>query len=248
MIFSWFRNRRRKRLLASPIPIDWPQIMASAVRYFSLWPDEIQSRFRDAVRIIIHETNWEGCDGLKVTEEMKVVIASQAAMMLVGTEDYFFEGVQTFLVYPASFKRKTSDGLVVSETPRIGEAWHRGPIVLSWQDIHWITPGRNVVVHELAHHLDGLDGEIGGTPRLEGHARPSRWAAVSEMELARLRRDLNDGFQTFFDPYAATSLVEFFAVSSEAFFEAPRPFKVQHSDWFECLSDFYQVDPTRWSS
>ena len=53
---------------------------------------------------------------------------------------------------------------------RLGEAWYRGPVILSWaeviDDCRHLGHGRNVVWHEFAHQLDMLDRAIDGTPPL----------------------------------------------------------------------------------
>ena len=45
-----------------------------------------------------------------------------------------------------------------------GEAWQNGQVVLSWQDVLSDSrnpdDGRNLFIHEFAHCLDGLDGEM----------------------------------------------------------------------------------------
>ena len=52
----------------------------------------------------------------------------------------------------------TIEGLYV----RSGESWHRGSIVLSWDDVQKgaadIHDARNVVFHEFAHQLDSSRG------------------------------------------------------------------------------------------
>ncbi|CAH1385793.1 hypothetical protein NTGM5_160014 [Candidatus Nitrotoga sp. M5] len=51
-----------------------------------------------------------------------------------------------------------------------GEAWLRGSVILSWddveRDIYHPQPGHNVVLHEFAHKLDGLNGVANGLPPL----------------------------------------------------------------------------------
>ena len=44
----------------------------------------------------------------------------------------------------------------------------------------------------------------------------------------------------------ATNPAEFFAVSTETFFELPREMRREMPDWFEVLAEFYRVDPSQW--
>jgi Mlc titration factor MtfA (ptsG expression regulator) len=205
-------------------------------------------KFLDDLRIFIAEKHWEGCDGLDLDGEMQVVIAAQAAMMLVGVQDYVFDGVKTILVYPRPFWRKTSDGLIVSNDVLSGEAWHRGPIVLSWPDVAETWQGHNVVVHELVHHLDGLDGEISGVPILGDRESQAQWEEVASSEFARLQHEIDSGRETFLDPYAATHRAEFLAVACEAFFEVPLELKAHHPELHNCLVSLFRVDPAEWEA
>ncbi len=246
MIFGWWKKRRRRQLLASTLPADWEEVLSAAVPPSRHWDSATRRKFSDNTRIFVAEKNWEGCNGLVLTDEMKVVIAAQAAMMLVGIDDYCFEGVQTVLVYPSSFRRETRQGLIVSDSTRIGEAWHRGPIVLSWIDVRQIVPGRNVVVHELAHHLDGLDGDISGNPVLSSRESQSRWETVAAREYQRLREDLAQGQRNLLDPYAATDRAEFFAVACEYFFEAAVQLKTEMPELYASLSELFNSDSAAW--
>jgi Mlc titration factor MtfA (ptsG expression regulator) len=246
LIFKWWKQRRRRIILAAPAPRDLDAVLAAAVPWYVGWNDSMRRKLSDNTRIFITEKDWEGCDGLEITEEMQIVISAQAAMMLSGIEDYCFEGVRTVLVYPASFRRETQSGLIVSNDPRIGEAWHRGPIVLSWNDVVQPLPGRNVVVHELAHHLDGLDGDVSGNPVLANRAAQERWEIVASAGYRQLKAELAAGYRPLLDPYAATSRAEFFAVACEMFFEAPRALQGQLPELFECLAGFFHCDPASW--
>jgi len=248
LIFDWIKRRRRRKILAQPLMGDWRETLGMAIPWYQDWDEGIRKKLLDDTRIFIAEKDWEGCKGLTVTEEMKYVIAAQAAMMLVGIDGYCFDAVRTILVYPASFRRETRNGLIVSNDSRIGEAWHRGPIVLSWADVARSYPGRNVVVHELAHHLDGLDGDISGNPILANAAEQEHWETVASEGFERLKKELAEGQPVFLDSYAATNRAEYFAVACEAFFEVPDELKLHHPQLYGCLAGLFNADPAGWSS
>ena len=76
--------------------------------------------------------------------------------------------LRTILVYPAAYVAKASrhlPGGVVEEgfDVRLGESWHHGSVVLSWDDVRRdaadIHDGHNVVFHEFAHQLDSSSGK-----------------------------------------------------------------------------------------
>jgi MtfA peptidase len=254
-VFSWlFSGRRRRKLLAEPVPDDWRQIVSRNVGIFALLPAPQQQRLLSASRVIAAERHWVGCRGLEVTDEVKATIAAQAAILLLGVEGYYFDRLPAILIYPGAFRRPhSSDDLTVDEeASALGESWQGGNIVLSWKsalaggrDPH---DGQNVVLHEFAHHLDSLDGEAGGHPPQPSRAAAAKWDRVIHAEYDRLVQALRTGEPTLLDPYGAESESEFFAVATETFFERPGEMLSDHPALYEILSHFYHVDPAAWYS
>lgn len=246
MFFNWLKNRRRQQILRQPIGNALPRTIAQAIRYFSGWSGTEQSKLINNLRIFVAEKTWEGCEGLRISQEMKWIVAAQAAMMLQGIDDYVFDRVKTILLYPASFRHTTRDGLTVGSSSRIGEAWHRGPIVLSWHDVVHHYPGRNVVVHELAHHLDGIDGEVSGSPSFDQIDDQRAWDRTAKETWEELRQQVDQGQATWLDDYAATNLAEFFAVVCEYFFEESVGLQQSYPQVHSLLVKLFHVDPSLW--
>jgi Mlc titration factor MtfA (ptsG expression regulator) len=209
-----------------------------------------RDKLHQCTKVMFQEKYWEGCDGLRVTEAMRVTIAGHASLMLLGTDGYYFDGVRSILVYPHAFHRKTTDGTVVVEAEeRAGEAWPDGTTILSWEDVIAIDPGTdyNIVVHEFAHHLDGLDGEVGGTPPFDHPADRERWKEVLELEFHDLCSAAAQGRWTVLRHYGAKNRAEFFAVASECFFQTPVRLRQTHSELYELLRRFYRIEPIDWA-
>ena len=57
---------------------------------------------------------------------------------------------------------------------------------------------------------------------------------------------LKAGRKLVIDAYGATNPAEFFAVSTETFFEKPRKLSKRYPDIYEELKNFYQLDPLSW--
>jgi len=249
-MFLWFKNRRRKKTLAALWPESWSLHLNRNVRLSWELAEHESHRLRQIVKIIVAEKNWEGCEGLSVTEEMKVTIAAQAALLLLGVKDFYFDNVSSILVFPKAFLRQVTDGVIAKDSHRAGEAWQGGPIILSWRDTltggRNENDGRNLVIHEFAHALDGLDGEMGGNVMFDDQATSARWQQVVAEEYDELVRCKQQGITTLLDHYGATNQAEFFAVSCETFFEQPRKLKLKHQQLFELLATYFRVDPRRW--
>lgn len=253
MVFSFLRNRRRKSLLAQPLPESQRKIIERNVAVFALLSPAEQQKLIAAARIIAAERPFVSCGGQQISDEVKLTIAAQAAMLLLGEDGYYFDKVPSILVYPMAYARRHSLGStspVDEDAGMLGESWQRGSIVLSWPAVlsggRDATDGHNLVLHEFAHHLDSLDGEMGGLPPLPTHEVEKRWLEVFGREYDRLCREVELGQLTLLDPYGTTNKAEMFAVSSECFFEKPIAMREQHPELYDVFREFYKLDPTVW--
>lgn len=217
-------------------------------------PPEAQTALRDTTRILIAEKNWEGCGGLAMNDEVRVAIASQAALLLLGIEHDYYPRVQSILVYPGSFSdprgHMTHFGVVDEDSANLGQAWYRGPVIFSWNEICANAgrphTGHNVVLHEFSHKLDMEDHAIDGTPRLANRGQYKRWQEVMSAEFEELRRQARLGRRTLLDQYGASDEAEFFAVTTECFFMLPGKLKARHPHLYDLLSEFYGQQPADW--
>jgi Mlc titration factor MtfA (ptsG expression regulator) len=252
MLFTWWRQRRRRKILEQPFPTDWLRGLEQNVAHYRLLSDADRVMLRDRLRIFIAEKNWEGCGGLQLTEEMQITIAAQACLMTLHLDEDLFDHVQSILVYPRDFvapdRAVPAAGLVLEEdTALLGEAHYRGPVVLSWQEVlagaREPGAGQNLVFHEFAHQLDMLDGVLDGTPPLETRAQAQRWHRIMTTEFNRLIHASAHGRATLLDDYGATDEAEFFAVASECFFDQPVEMARRHPELYALLRDYYKQDP-----
>jgi Mlc titration factor MtfA (ptsG expression regulator) len=252
MLFSWLQQRRRAKLLAKPFSPEWLTYLRRNVAHYQHLSEQEQARLRDDLRIFIFEKRWEGCGGLKIADEIKVTIAAQACLLVLGMKHNYFDRVSSILVYPRGYRvppvDETRDDPI--DDPRrawVGEAHYRGPVVLSWADVlregRSTTASHNLVIHEFAHQLDFLDGVVNGTPPLKDEAQARRWHNVMTAEYQRLIRESESGQATLLDQYGATNEAEFFAVATECFFDQPVELKLRHSQLYELLREYYQQDP-----
>lgn len=252
-MIAFLRDRQRQRLREQPFPADWEQYLTANVPHIALLTAEEQERLRDDIKIIIGEKYWEGCNGLIVTDEMRVTVAAFACLLQLNLphRDYY-SNVQTILLYPSYYrvKHKRYETGILRENveSRAGEAWsHNGPIVLAWDEVltggQYDTDGHNVVLHEFAHKLDMLDSSASGVPMLENQAAYEVWAQVMSAEYAALVSNTEAGIEGLIDSYGAKNPMEFFAVVTEVFFEQPHQLQEEHPRLYDIFRDFYRQDP-----
>lgn len=208
------------------------------------------ARLIDLALRFLRNKRLEPVGGLVMTDRMRLILALQACLPILELGLDWYRGWFAVILYPDAFVPRHEyvdpDGLVwVDDAVKSGEAWERGPIILSWADVEagGDLDGYNVVVHELAHKLDLCDGCANGRPPLHAGMSGSAWSRVFSAAFADLVRRVEAGTDTRLDPYAAESPGEFFAVVSEAFFETPTLLNDQYPGVYAQLRAFYRQDP-----
>ncbi|MGD8569990.1 MAG: zinc-dependent peptidase [Gammaproteobacteria bacterium] len=212
--------------------------------------DNDKSRLIRLSILFLHEKSLEGAHHLELTGEMKRIIALQACLPILNLGLDWYDGWYSVIVYPAQFipERKYIDEYGIehrSNDVLSGESWHRGPVVLSWEDTEHAgeIDGHNLVIHEFAHKLDVLNGAANGFPPLHRGMDVTQWVdsfseAYNDFHNRLLNRD-----ELPIDRYAASSPAEFFAVISEVFFEQPDVVNRYYPGVFHQLKQFYRQEP-----
>ena len=237
---------RRKHL-----PDGWESIVQRGVAYWQILNGEERDRLVELADFIVRSKRWEAARGFELTDDVVVTIAMEAAVLILGLDTSYFGKVTTIIVHPTTFSipgpHATNILGMVDAGPRplLGEAHHdRGPTLLAWDQVRSAARhrgrGRNVVWHEFAHKLDMLDGVVDGTPLMQDRGALDRWIDVCAAELALLRSGESGHL---IDPYAATDPGEFFAVTTEVFFDLPLELRAEKRELYEVLAAFYRQDP-----
>ena len=218
-------------------------------------PEEDRRELQGHIQVFLAEKRFEGCGGLAITDEVRLTIAAQACLLLLHRETDYYPGLYSIMVYPSAYLapavKEAGPGLVMEgEEDRLGEAWRKGPLVLSWEDVladaAGSRDGSNVVLHEFAHELDNEDGAMNGAPLLERGDLYAEWSRVLGAAYEQLKRDAESGREGILDEYGATDPAEFFAVATECFFERPIDLRQEQPDLYEKLKQFYRQDPVHY--
>lgn len=249
-------GRRRVALGRKPLPQQWVRWLEQDVSFYQRLPAPLRERLHSLIQIFVQQKTFVGCNGLEVTDRMRVVIAANACLLLVNRpgvpREHLYDDLYSILIYPTAFvvpeSHRDPHGLV-TEGHRVlsGQAWDSRRIILSWEDIEQShASGHNVVLHEFAHYLDMEDETMDGAPGLGSKAAYEQWARIFWEEYDRLRDSIRAGLPTLIDPYGATAPAEFFAVVTEVFFGQPQELEAQHAGLYQQLRKYYRLDPARW--
>ncbi len=244
----WHQRFLRKHRI--PLPL-WDSALSQAAIMTRLDPAE-RHRLRELASRFLHDKSIVGAQGLTVTNDMRVMIAAQACLLILNLDLDYFDGWQEIIVYPDSFivSREERDEAGVVHRSRHalgGETWGQGPVILSWGDaqagaqLH--RHGSNVILHEFAHKLDMLNGAANGMPPLHPDMSRPAWTEALAAAYAELLQRLQHNHHTAIDPYAATNPAEFFAVATEIFFELPQLLQETYPQVYEVFKQFYRQDP-----
>lgn len=191
----------------------------------------------------------EGAGDLETDERMLALVALQAALPVLHLGMDLYSGWHSLVLYPDEFRvpyEMTDPAGVVHAGSRdlSGEAWHRGPVILAWshvlQDASVLQPAGNVVIHEMAHKLDMLNGEVNGMPPLHRDMTPETWSQALSAAYEDLQWHLQQGLEPPIDPYASHSPGEFFAVASELFFAWPEALLNAYPEVYGQLERYYR--------
>jgi hypothetical protein len=255
-----WRRWRQGRVEAQPFPPEWRAILRRRMPLFARLPADVQLRVKKRAQVLLAEVPIVGMGGLVVNDEMRVLVATQAALLLQQQRSDALAALREIWLYPGVFvapQREHDAAGIVHEglQARSGESWQRGTLVLAWSEVlaDAAAPdsGHNVVIHEFAHQLDQAKGEAAGgangAPWQRSPLARRRWAQAMRHEFGALRMRLAAGQGGgLLGGYAATNPAEFFAVASERFFGRPEALALEHPALWAELRGFYRCDPRWW--
>jgi Mlc titration factor MtfA (ptsG expression regulator) len=240
----------RRALVGPPVEFDeaWRPMLEQNFVHWNLLTTEELERMELLVAQFVHQTRWEAANGFELTDGIKVLIAAQASMLLLGLEIDDYPQLTSVIVHPSTVRLhgeySAGGGVHASGTQRLlGQAHYQGPVVLSWtaarQGARFPGAGMNVVYHEFAHQLDMLDGVTDGTPPLDDETARARWVEVCTTAYDSVRAEGSPVLRS----YAGTNPAEFFAVATEVFFNRPLEVRAFEPALYGELRSFYRQDP-----
>lgn len=249
---NWsLKNWRRQYILRhAMLPEEAWRAAVSGLSVLRGLSEEEMERLRELATLFLNEKQLVAAGGFSVDDDTRIKIAAQACLPILNLGLNYYAGWVSVIVYPGEFipEHEFMDEAGVVHVVRdamLGESWERGPVVLSGADAMrgGEHDGVNVVIHEFAHKLDILNGAMNGFPPLHREMSSERWAQSFTAAYADFCAKAEKNMETALDPYGAESPAEFFAVTSEAFFETPHILQREYPDVYRQLAEFYRQDP-----
>ena len=242
--------RRRRTVRKYPLdPALWQRV-SSRFEFVDQLNEADRARLRDLCVLFLHEKQFSAAGGFAFNDDKKLEIAIQACILILNLGMDSYNGWVEIIVYPDEFfpGHEVRDEYGLVHTDRYaysGQAWSRGPLILSWSGVQRRSrnQGSNVVIHEFAHKLDMLNGGADGFPSLHADMNREQWTSAFSHAYEDLRQRVAHGADRYLDDYGCESPAEFFAVTCESFFESPGVLASHYPEVYDQLARFYRQDP-----
>ncbi|WP_324791815.1 M90 family metallopeptidase [Sulfuricurvum sp.] len=254
MFFNEFRKGKAlEKIKKLPFKEEYEIFLDKTPHYRKLSSEE-RYKIQRSILYFIHTKEFIGI-GLHVSDEMKIIIAFYACLLLIGKNtSYCYDKLKTIIIYPHAvmIKQVHSYGGIYSKEQFMIEGQSADEtVVITWHEAKnesYHMRHNNVIIHEFAHEIDFMDGVIDGVPPLE-HSKYDGWVKTLYKEFDQLNtiahKNRDWGKYKLLDTYAASNEAEFFAVVTERFFESPTALKHHFPDLYEEYKDFYQIDTAK---
>jgi Mlc titration factor MtfA (ptsG expression regulator) len=237
-----------------PFPETYRKFLTKIPHYRHLSSAEKERMERSILRFV-HTKVFLGVK-MEVTDEMKVVTAFYACLLLLHIEtENCYDNLKRVIFYPSPVimdSVRNNGGIFTKENFVIDGQSANDTVVLVWHDARheaYHLRHDNVIIHEFAHEIDYMDGEVDGVPPLE-RSKYHEWTGVLFKDFKKLNdvvlKEREWGKYKLLGRYAATNEAEFFAVVTERFFESPHSLKRHFPELYAQLEAFYRVDPAVW--
>jgi len=244
------KEEQLKRILQKPFDRKYRSYLNNTRHYKNLEPQD-KIKIEHSILIFIHTKEFIGV-GIEVSDEMRVIIAFYACLLLLHkTTTNCYDNLKTIIIYPSAvaFENvQSSGGIYTKEKFLIDGQAANDTVIIIWHDAKkeaYHLRHDNVIVHEFAHEIDFMDGEVDGIPPIE-RSKYDEWTRVLFGDYKKLSnivlKNREWGKYKLLGAYAATNEAEFFAVVTERFFESPQSLKKHFPELYNELKEFYKID------
>lgn len=204
-----------------------------------------KQKFESDIMVFLEFTDIKGKNGMEVTDEDRMLIASGAVIPVFGFKSWRYLHLKEVILYPGNIPFGSDvNGRSMEAVGLVGGGFLHGKMLLSKPALHHGFSNeddkKNVIIHEFLHLLDKQDGTIDGVPKvLMEHPYIFPWMEMAREEMLKIDKGENEDIRR----YGATNRSEFFAVIGEYFFEKPYEFKHNNPKLYKVLSKFFNQRP-----
>jgi hypothetical protein len=211
-------------------------VIGSLFSYFNELPKHLKYRFVSRVHEYKQSKNFHFI-GLEKNEDSTILVSASAIQVTFGLKNYRMQHFSDIYILADAYRMDDDEELYIGHVAPEG-------IYLSWKHFLYGYTHKgsnvNVAVHEMSHALlyNNFFAPFGGIDK-NFRLNYERFSSTTGPIFA----DVITKRRSFLRSYAFSNLHEFWAVSTEAFFEDPRGLKEHMPDLYEALCRVLNQDP-----
>jgi len=230
---------RKKKLVPVVLSAEDKKLLLNHVEFYTELDNEKKLLFQEKLSRFLASVKIEGI-GTEISPLDRILVGASAVIPILGFQDWEYRNLGTVLLYPDTFNKDFQ----FAEGDRnimgmVGDGYMNGQMILSQSALrHGFSKSaglENTGIHEFVHLIDKSDGATDGVPQyFIKHDYTIPWAKMMHKEIQKIEDNKSD-----INPYAITNEAEFFAVTSEYFFENPERMKDKHPALYDSLSKIF---------
>ena len=244
ILFVKASHKDKWKAATKPFPPSWRIILAQKVSFYNSLNEQEKNRFENKIQAFLLNCRITGID-TEIDTTDKLLVAGSAVIPIFAFDDWKYTNLYEVLIYPGMFNEKfETAGKGRRILGMVGSGYMEGKMILSKKALHDgfqnETDKKNTAIHEFVHLVDKIDGKIDGIPTAllkKQYAIP--WLDLINQKIAQIYANSSD-----INPYGATNRQEFFAVTSEYFFERPKLLKKNHPKLYDLLEEIFEQKMT----
>ncbi len=241
----WKHEYEVRKELKGDFPKQWRTILEKRVGFYHTLNEIEKKQFERLIHRFLVEVPIIGIK-IKVTQEVNVLVAASASIPVFSFKNWSYNKLKQVLIVDKavplnqniskkSKKQQYATGLVYDYGTHHVMFLSKRALLQGFKNM---DDRKNVGIHEFVHVLDAMDGEIDGMPSAFLEKKYLRqWKRIVKETTLKIK-----SHQSGIDKYATTNPAEFFAVTSEYFFENPALLKKEHPKVYFLLSKVYEQD------
>jgi hypothetical protein len=225
-------------------PANYQQLLAQHISYYNRLDEKNKRRFEEKIKEFLGYISIEGVH-TDVTDIDKLLVASSAVIPIFGFDKWKYYNLKMVLLYPATFNKSEflAPGYEKNTLGMVGNGPMQRIMILSKPALHQgfraEQSNENTGIHEFVHLLDKEDGDVDGFPEaILKRKYNTRWFELINQNIEKILNGHSD-----INYYGAFNNAEFFAVTSEYFFNNPELFKQNHPELYSLMCMIFNQNP-----
>ncbi|MTI30180.1 zinc-dependent peptidase, partial [Xanthovirga aplysinae] len=243
-LFYFFKIRKNWKSPSGNFPPQWRKILSEKVAFYNSLNEKEKVHFEYKVEEFLLNHRITGVS-MTIDKTDKLLVSASAVIPIFKFPDWRYDNLFEVLIYPDHFNANFStEGKDRNILGMVGTGYMEGKMILSQKALHHgfanENDKKNTAIHEFVHLVDKMDGRVDGIPEIlleKQYTIP--WLDLMNKKIGEIYAEKSD-----INPYGATNQAEFFAVSSEYFFEHPKALQRKHPKLYALLEEIFEHDMT----